>query len=74
MLEELTAGLPHQEAWRLVAALTQRLIENLRDGAPNGVDIAAARAAWNGQRLEAVSAEGGTARRKAPRRRLRSVP
>jgi long-chain acyl-CoA synthetase len=75
MLQELTSGLPQQEAWRLVAALTQRLIENLRDGVPNGVDIAAARAAWNGQRLEAVAADGGGGgKRKAPRRRLRSMP
>ena len=31
-LATLTDGLPQQEAWRLVAAFTQRVVENLRDG------------------------------------------
>src|SRR3954447_24576072 len=31
-LAALTEGLPAQEAWRLVAAFTQRVVENMRDG------------------------------------------
>ena len=50
-LQELTAGLPQQEAWRLVAAYAQRIIENLRDAVPPTLDLAAARAAWDGHRL-----------------------
>ena len=69
-LEELTRGLPQQEAWRLVAAFTQRVIENLRDGVPTSVDLPAARAAWNGQKLGDVAPK-----KKSPGRRLlRSLP
>jgi long-chain acyl-CoA synthetase len=79
-LEELTKGLPQQEGWRLVAAFTQRVVENLRDGAPTPLDAEAVRAAWDGeaQKLGAVSArargDDPTGRSRAPRRRfLRSV-
>jgi long-chain acyl-CoA synthetase len=70
-LEELTKGLPSQEAWRLVAAFTQRAVEHLRDGIATPLDAEAARAAWDGeaQKLGVVSA-----RSRAPKRRfLRSV-
>jgi long-chain acyl-CoA synthetase len=73
-LKELTAGLPHQESWRLVAAFVQRVVENLRDGVPNAVDVEAAREAWDGQKLGPI-ARGARGRKKPPRRRLlRSVP
>jgi long-chain acyl-CoA synthetase len=67
-LTGLTAELPAQEAWRLVAALTQRIVENLRDGVATPLDVAAVRAAWDGHRLGVV--EGGRRKRRA----LRSVP
>jgi len=48
-LQELTAGLSHQEGWRLIAALTQRIVENLRDGITIRLDLVSARAGWNGE-------------------------
>jgi long-chain acyl-CoA synthetase len=69
-LATLTEGLPGQEAWRLVSALCQRIVENLRDGVATTLDADAARAAWNGSALGPVST-----RVRAPRRRaLRSLP
>jgi long-chain acyl-CoA synthetase len=68
-LVSLTDGLPAQEAWRLVAAFTQRVVENLRDGVATPLDADAARSAWNGKTL------GPVAVRDVRRRRvLRSVP
>jgi long-chain acyl-CoA synthetase len=68
-LTALTDGLPAQEAWRLVAAFTQRVVENLRDGVATTLDVDAARAAWDGRAL------GPIAVRDMRRRRvLRSVP
>jgi long-chain acyl-CoA synthetase len=70
-LEELTKGLPSQEAWRLVAAFTQRVVEHLRDGIATPLDAEAARAAWDGgaQKLGVIAA-----RARGPKRRfLRSV-
>jgi long-chain acyl-CoA synthetase len=55
LLVELIAGLPQQEAWRLCAALTQRVVENLRDGMATRLDVAAVRAAWNGEELGVLS-------------------
>jgi long-chain acyl-CoA synthetase len=63
-LRELTEGLPGQEAWRLCATLTQRIVEGLRDGRSVGVDAAAIRGAWNGETLGAWS---------APRKRVPGV-
>ena len=51
MLSELVAGLPQQEAWRLVSQLTQRIVENLRDGIAIRLDLGAVRAGWDGHRL-----------------------
>jgi long-chain acyl-CoA synthetase len=69
-LRTLTEGLPQQEAWRLVAAFTQRAVENLRDGTTTRLDAEAVRAAWDGTRLGPV-----VVRPPRPRRRLlRSVP
>jgi long-chain acyl-CoA synthetase len=51
LLGKLSEGLTQQEAWRLVAALTQRIVESLRDGEPVRVDPRTVRAAWDGQRL-----------------------
>jgi long-chain acyl-CoA synthetase len=68
-LTALTEGLPQQEAWRLVAVFTQRVVENLRDGVATALDVDAARAAWDGKVL------GPIAVRTVKRRRvLRSVP
>jgi long-chain acyl-CoA synthetase len=50
-LRQLTEGLPQQEAWRLCSALTQRIVEQLRDGQSVTLDMGAVRAAWNGERL-----------------------
>jgi len=50
-LRALTDGQSQQDAWRLIAALTQRIVENLRDGVPNALDFAATRAAWDGETL-----------------------
>jgi long-chain acyl-CoA synthetase len=68
-LTSLTAGLPAQEGWRLVAAFTQRVVENLRDGVATALDVEAARAAWDGRMLGPIAV-------RPPRRRrvLRSVP
>src|SRR6185312_14612705 len=69
-LATLVAGLPQQEAWRLVAAFTQRAVENLRDGVATALDIDAIRSAWDGRAL------GPIALRTRPVRRplLKSVP
>src|SRR5450432_237345 len=70
-LAALTQGLSAQEGWRLVAAFTQRVVENLRDGVATLLDAEAARAAWDGeaQKLGVIAA-----RERGPRRRyLRSV-
>jgi long-chain acyl-CoA synthetase len=45
-LRELTHGLSHQECWRLCSALTQRIVEDLRDGISTRFDVASVRAAW----------------------------
>jgi long-chain acyl-CoA synthetase len=58
-LGRLTDGLTAQEGWRLIAALTQRIVENLRDGAPTRLDFAAVRAAWDGRRLVSIPAGRG---------------
>ncbi len=50
-LRELTHGLSHQDSWHLCAALTQRIVENLRDGVNTRLDVASVRAAWNGEKL-----------------------
>jgi 1-acyl-sn-glycerol-3-phosphate acyltransferase len=55
LLKEITAGLPHQEAWRLIAALTQRVVENLRDGVSTRLEVSAVRAAWDGERLGSLA-------------------
>ena len=48
-LRALTDGLSSQEGWRLIAALTQRIVENLRDGVPSRLDLRAWRASWDGR-------------------------
>ena len=54
-LAALTEGLSAQEAWRLVAAFTQRVVENLRDGVATALDVDAARAAWDGRALGPIA-------------------
>jgi long-chain acyl-CoA synthetase len=70
-LAALTKDLPSQEAWRLVSAFTQRVVENLRDGVTTALDVEAVRAAWDGeaQKLGAVTSHP----KPASRRKLRSV-
>ena len=45
-LREVSQGLSHQEEWRLCSALTQRIVEDLRDGVSTRFDLASVRAAW----------------------------
>ncbi|MEA2699462.1 MAG: long-chain acyl-CoA synthetase, partial [Myxococcales bacterium] len=71
-LKELIDGLSAQEGWRLVAAYVQRIVENLRDGVPNPVDVEAVRAAWEGQKLGVIESKRGSGA--GARRLLRSVP
>ncbi|HVZ75553.1 MAG TPA: AMP-binding protein [Polyangia bacterium] len=72
-LSSLTANLPQQEGWRLVAAFVQRVVEHLRDGVTVTLDAEAARAAWNSetQTLGAIAARVQPSG--AKRRFLRSV-
>ncbi len=70
-LRELTAGLPQQEAWRLIAALTQRIVENLRDGIANRLDLPSVRAGWDGRKLPPGAEQRSVTRRQAL---LTSVP
>jgi long-chain acyl-CoA synthetase len=69
-LAALTAGLPQQEGWRLVAAFAQRAVENLRDGVATALDIEAARSAWDGRSLGPVAVRHRSGRRPF----LKSVP
>jgi hypothetical protein len=64
LLKEITAGLPQQEGWRLIAALTQRIVENLRDGIATRLETRAVRAAWNGTELGSL----------VPPRKLTALP
>ena len=50
-LRELTHGLSDKESWRLSSALTQKIVENLRDGVTTRFDRASVRAAWTGEEL-----------------------
>jgi len=50
-LEELTDGMQKSEAYRLVAALTKRVIENIRDGVPQQLDKNKVRSCWDGEKL-----------------------
>ena len=69
-LRTLVAGMPAQEGWRLIAALVQRLVENLRDGTPIRLDLTSVRSGWNGTAL----AEGAGQRPlKSAAKSLRSV-
>jgi hypothetical protein len=55
LLEEVTRGLSQQEAWRLCAALTQRVVQSLRDGTNVRLDAVTIRAAWDGERLGSLA-------------------
>ena len=63
-LVALTDGLTAAGGLALVAAFTQRVVENLRDGVATPLDADAARAAWNGSVL------GRRGARPLPRRRF----
>ena len=70
-LRELTAGLSQQEAWRLCSALTQRIVENLRDRVTPRFDAQSVRAAWDGEKLGAAGAAAVWNARAGSRARLR---
>jgi len=67
-LREVTAGLTQQEAWRICAALTQRIVENLRDGVTPRFDAASVRAAWTGAELGVLAAPPFRTRTRPSRR------
>ncbi|HTB61331.1 MAG TPA: lysophospholipid acyltransferase family protein, partial [Polyangia bacterium] len=69
-LTTLTKGLSAQESWRLVAAFTQRVVENLRDGVATALDADAARDAWDGRLLGPIAVRARSSRRRV----LRSLP
>ncbi|MBA2733631.1 MAG: 1-acyl-sn-glycerol-3-phosphate acyltransferase, partial [Acidobacteria bacterium] len=54
-LEDLTKGMPRSEAYRLIAALTQHCVENLRDGTRDAFDARALRKRWKDERRAARS-------------------
>jgi len=70
-LAAVTQGLTAQEAWRLVAAFVQRVVENLRDGVATALDVDATRGAWDGRILGPIAVRDPRVRK---RRMLRSVP
>jgi long-chain acyl-CoA synthetase len=49
-LEDLTKGMPRAEAYRLIAALVQHSVENLRDGTRHAFDAKALRRRWKSER------------------------
>ncbi|HEX8889649.1 MAG TPA: lysophospholipid acyltransferase family protein, partial [Pyrinomonadaceae bacterium] len=49
-LEDLTKGMSRADAYRLVAALTQHSVENLRDGTRHAFDAKALRKQWKHER------------------------
>jgi len=53
-LRDITADLSQQEAWRLCSALTQRIVENLRDGVTPRFDAESVRGAWKGDKLDTL--------------------
>jgi long-chain acyl-CoA synthetase len=61
-LHALAEGLPQQEGWRLIAALTQRIVEQLRDGKSVAVELPVVRAAWDGERLGDIARKPPAAR------------
>ncbi len=67
-LRELSLGLSQQEAWRLGSALTQRIVENLRDGITPRFDVDSVRAAWNGETLAPLAPPPFKARSRQPRK------
>nr|MDQ3820494.1 1-acyl-sn-glycerol-3-phosphate acyltransferase [Acidobacteriota bacterium] len=49
-LEDLTKGMSRADAYRLIAALTQHSVENLRDGTRHAFDAKALRRRWKNER------------------------
>ena len=49
-LQEMTAGVPNTEAYRLIAARVQHEVENMRDGKRDKFDVTAVRKAWKAER------------------------
>lgn len=49
-LEDLAKGMPRAEAYRLIAALVQHSVENLRDGTRHAFDAKALRRRWKSER------------------------
>jgi long-chain acyl-CoA synthetase len=70
-LRTLTHQLSQQESWRLIAVIAQRIVENLRDGVANRLDLESARAGWNGTTLSPGAEQRRSNR---PQRRLSALP
>jgi long-chain acyl-CoA synthetase len=70
-LRKLTDGLSQQESWRLIAAVAQRIVENLRDGVANRLDLESARAGWNSGKLAPGAEQRQSNRRQ---RKLSALP
>ncbi len=70
-LRTVTSGLSQQESWRFIAALTQRIVENLRDGITTRLDLDSARRGWDGRNLLAGAEQRSP---NAPRPVLSAVP
>lgn len=56
-IDQLVAGLPKSEAYRLVASTIKHMVENLRDGVSCHLNIAEARLRWQKESREAELAE-----------------
>jgi long-chain acyl-CoA synthetase len=54
-LEDLTKGMARAEAYRLIAALVQHSVENLRDGTRHAFDAKALRRRWKNERRARVT-------------------
>ena len=72
-LRTLTEGLSQQESWRLIAALAQRIVENLRARITTRLDLESARAGWDGHKLGAGAEQRSQKPRPLPRL-LNAVP
>ena len=56
-IDQLVAGMPKSEAYRLVASTIKHMVENLRDGVNCHLNIAEARLRWQKESREAELAE-----------------
>jgi hypothetical protein len=73
-LRQLTHGLSDKDSWRLCSALTQRIVENLRDGVTTRFDVASVRAAWTAEKLGPIVPVSRTVEDAGPVGRTRESP